>query len=124
MMKSKTLFILAALLVLASGASAANVYKVVGQDSHGQPIYELDRVASSQAPAGQVATTTGPSVTVFNAAMFTRATAAVASETYAQGHALRVAAKEGGAEDVTPVITFLSGVVESVAGIFGAGSDE
>ena len=123
MMKSKTLFILAALLVLASGASAANVYKVVGQDSHG-PIYELDRVASSQAPAGQVATTTGPSVTVFNAAMFALATAAVASETYAQGHALREAAKEGGAEDVTPVITFLSGVVESVAGIFGAGRDE
>ena len=123
MMKGKTLFILAALLVLASGASAANVYRVVGQDSHG-PIYELDRVASAQAPAGQVATTTGPSVTVFNVTMFALATAAVASETYAQGHALREAAREGGVEDVTPVITFLSGVVESVAGIFGAGRDE
>ena len=122
-MKGKAVVFVLAMILLAGGASAANVYKVVGHDSHG-PIYELDRVASSQAPAGQVATTTGPSVTVFNATMFTLATAAVASETYAQGHALREAAREGGVEDVTPVITFLSGVVESVAGIFGAGSDE
>lgn len=119
-MKGKAVVFVLAMILLAGGASAANVYKVVGHDSHG-PIYELDRVASSQAPAGQVATTTGPSVTVFNATMFTLATAAVASETYAQGHALREAAREGGVEDVTPVITFLSGVVESVAGIFGAG---
>ena len=122
-MKGKAVMLVLAMILLAGGASAANVYKVVGQDSHG-PIYELDRVASAQAPAGQVATTTGPSVTVFNATMFALATAAVASETYAQGHALREAAKEGGVEDVTPVITFLSGVVESVAGIFGAGRDE
>lgn len=124
MMKSKTLFILAALLVLASGASAANVYKVVGQDSHGQPIYELDRVASSQAPAGQVATTTGPSVTAFNVTMFALATAAAASEVYTEGHALHVAAKETGVEDATPIITFVAGVVNSVAGVFGMGSDE
>ena len=122
-MKGKTMVFIMAMIMLGSGVSYANVYKVVGQDSHG-PIYELDRVASAQAPAGQVAATTGPSVTVFNATMFALATAAVASETYAQGHALREAAKEGGAEDVTPVITFVSGVVEAVAGIFGAGSDE
>ena len=124
MMKSKTLFILAALLVLASGASAANVYKVVGQDSHGQPIYELDRVASSQAPAGQVATTTGPSVTVFNAAMFTLATAAVASETYAQGHALHEAVKEGGVEDATAIVQWVSSVVQTVGGVFGVNDGE
>ena len=123
MMKSKTLFILAALLVLASGASAANVYKVVGQDSHG-PIYELDRVASSQAPAGEVVTTTGPSVTAFNVTMFALATAAAASEVYTEGHALQRAAKETGVEDATPIITFVAGVVNSVAGVFGMGSDE
>lgn len=122
-MKGKAVMLVLAMIMLGSGVSYANVYKVVGHDSHG-PIYELDRVASAQAPAGQVATTTGPSVTVFNVTMFALATAAVASETYAQGHALREAAKEGGAEDVTPVITFVSGVVEAVAGIFGAGSDE
>ena len=122
-MKGKTVVFVLAMIMLGSGVSYANVYKVVGHDSHG-PIYELDRVASAQAPAGQVATTTGPSVTVFNVTMFALATAAVASETYAQGHALREAAREGGVEDVTPVITFVSGVVEAVAGIFGAGSDE
>lgn len=122
-MKGKTMVFIMAMIMLGSGVSYANVYKVVGQDSHG-PIYELDRVASAQAPAGQVAATTRPSVTVFNVTMFALATAAVASETYAQGHALREAAREGGVEDVTPVITFVSGVVEAVAGIFGAGSDE
>ena len=123
-MKGKIMMSVMAMILLAGGASAANVYKVVGQDSHGKPIYELDRVASSQAPAGKVVTTTGPSVTAFNVTMFALATAAAASEVYTEGHALHVAAKETGVEDATPIITFVAGVVNSVAGVFGMGSDE
>ena len=123
-MKGEIMMSVLAMLLLAGGASAANVYKVVGQDSHGKPIYELDRVASSQAPAGKEVATASPSVTAFNVTMFTLATAAVASETYAQGHALHVAAKETGVEDATPIINFVAGVVDTVAGIFGMGSDE
>ena len=122
-MKGKIMMFVMAMILLAGGASAENVYKVVGQDSHG-PIYELDRVASSQAPAGEVATTTGPSVTAFNVTMFALATAAAASEVYTEGHALQRAAKETGVEDATPIITFVAGVVNSVAGVFGMGSDE
>ena len=123
-MKGKIAMLVMAMILLAGGASAANVYKVVGQDSHGKPIYELDRVASSQAPAGEVVTTTGPSVTAFNVTMFALATAAAASEVYTEGHALQRAAKETGVEDATPIITFVAGVVNSVAGVFGMGSDE
>ena len=122
-MKGKIMMSVMAMLLLTGGASAENVYKVVGQDSHG-PIYELDRVASSQAPAGKVVTTTGPSVTAFNVTMFALATAAAASEVYTEGHALQRAAKETGVEDATPIITFVAGVVNSVAGVFGMGSDE
>ena len=122
-MKGKIMMLALTMLLLAGGASAENVYKIVGHDSHG-PIYELDRVASSQAPAGKEVATASPSVTAFNVTMFTLATAAVASETYAQGHALHVAAKETGVEDATPIINFVAGVVDTVAGIFGMGSDE
>ena len=116
--------ILLIIVLLATALHAGNVYKVVGQDSHGKPIYELDRVASSQAPAGEVVTTTGPSVTAFNVTMFALATAAAASEVYTEGHALQRAAKETGVEDATPIITFVAGVVNSVAGVFGMGRDE
>lgn len=117
------LFLIVGLILLATALHAGNVYKVVGHDSHG-PIYELDRVASSQAPAGEVVTTTGPSVTAFNVTMFALATAAAASEVYTEGHALQRAAKETGVEDATPIITFVAGVVNSVAGVFGMGRDE
>ena len=122
-MKGEIMMSVLAMILLAGGASAANVYKVVGQDSHGKPIYELDRVASSQAPAGKAVATTGPSVTAFNVTMFALATAAAASEVYTEGHALQRAAKETGVEDATPIITFVAGVVNSVAGVFGMGSD-
>ena len=123
-MKGKIMMLALTMLLLAGGASAENVYKIVGHDSHGKPIYELDRVASSQAPAGKAVATTGPSVTAFNVTMFALATAAAASEVYTEGHALQRAAKETGVEDATPIITFVAGVVNSVAGVFGMGSDE
>lgn len=113
------LFLIVGLLLLATALHAGNVYKVVGHDSHG-PICELDRVASSQAPEGAVATTTGPSVTVFNGTMFALATAAVATETYAEGHALHEAVKEGGVEDATAIVQWVSSVLQTVGGIFGA----
>ena len=64
------------------------------------------------------------SVTAFNVTMFALATAAAASEVYTEGHALQRAAKETGVEDATPIITFVAGVVNSVAGVFGMGRDE
>ena len=123
-MKGKIMMSVMAMILLAGGVSAENVYKVVGKDSHGKPIYELDRVASSQAPAGKEVATARLSVTAFNVTMFTLATAAAVSEVYAEGHALRDAARETGVEDATPIITFVAGVVNSVAGVFGMGSYE
>ena len=122
-MKKSSLLLISALVLLAPALHAGNVYKVVGHDSHG-PIYELDRVASSQAPAGEVVTSTGPSVTVFNVTMFALATAAMATETYAEGHALHEAVKEGGVEDATAIVQWVSSVVQTVGGVFGVNDGE